>query len=120
MIAASHQPHHLLRLNLLMAVNSPIQEVATKLSRTNRQSSRAIYAIRPEVAPEPEGHECHSQGDQANREDPSRLASLTPPLPTPLRLSNSATDTSIDGGSSRCWCLHFVQVTASVILNTAC
>ena len=35
-------------------------------------------------------------------------------------LSRSATDTSNDGGSSKCWCLHFVQVTASVILNTAC
>ena len=35
-------------------------------------------------------------------------------------LSRSATDISNDGGSSRCWCLHFVQVTASVVLKTAC
>jgi len=35
-------------------------------------------------------------------------------------LSRSATDTSNDGGSNKCWCLHLVQVTASVILKMAC
>ena len=67
MIAASHQPHYLLRLSLLMAFNSPIQEVAAKLSGANRQSSRTIDAIGPEVAPEPKSHECHSQSDQPSR-----------------------------------------------------
>ena len=71
--------------------------------------------ICPEMALEPGGHEHHSTGSGTGMvEHHQAIAADT------LTLSRSATDTSNDGGSSKCWCLHFVQVTASVILKMAC
>ena len=71
--------------------------------------------ICPEVALEPEGHEHHSTGSRTGMvEDHQATAAET------FTLSRSATDISSDGGSNKCWCLHFVQVTASVILKMAC
>ena len=82
-----------------------------KLSFDTIRSAQKWQPIRTE--------KCHSQGDQPGRkvgivEHDYATAAET------FTLSRSATDISNDGGSSRCWCLHFVQVTASVILKTAC
>ena len=40
-------------------------------------------------------------------------------LPRPSRFQDLP-DSSNEGGCNKCWCLHFVQVTASVILKMAC
>ena len=70
--------------------------------------------ICPEVPLEPEGHEHHSTGSgtgMVERHQATAAETFT--------LSRS-TDISNDGGPNKCWCLHFVQVTASVILKMAC
>ena len=68
-----------------------------------------------EVALKPEGHEHHSTGSGTGTVEHHQATAAET-----FTLSRSATDTSTDGGSNKCWCLHFVQVTASVILKMAC
>src|SRR5215831_9555772 len=68
----------------------------------------------PEVAANPNG-KVPPQGDQPDRKVGISEHDYATAAET-FTLSRSATDTSNDGGSNKCWCLHFVQVTASVIL----
>ena len=71
--------------------------------------------ICPEMALEPGGHEHHSTGSGTGMVEHHQATAAET-----FTLSRSATDISNDGGSNKCWCLHLVQVTASVILKMAC
>src|SRR5271166_3573470 len=55
-IATLYPSQYLLHsLRQLAAMDSLVEEIATELNGANGQSSRAIYPVSPEVAPEPEG-----------------------------------------------------------------
>ena len=60
----SHPP--LSRLFRLAVPHSLVEEIATELNRANGQSSQAVNPVSPKVAPQPEGQQCHSQGQQSN------------------------------------------------------
>jgi len=95
--------------------DSGCEQITTQLDCTNSQTGYPKYTTCPEVALEPEGHEHHSTGAGAGMVEHHQATAAET-----FTLSRSATDTSNDGGCNKCWCLHFVQVTASVILKMAC